>query len=66
MPDINEFRGITGQYPYDIIGITPPTQRFGHTAEEVPSGQIQRQQLRVGGDSEIANRIDDPFAFCED
>lgn len=67
MADKIEFEVVTGREPYQIVGVTPSW--YGHRPDAQPnpspSVEVQREQLRVGGDSEVAHRVDDPFAFRE-
>lgn len=66
MSDTFHTETVTGQRPYDVIGITPPSQRFNGQPPELISCHVERDQLCVAGDDEIADRINDPFAFCKD
>lgn len=68
MTNMSEFKGVTGQYPYEIIGITPAPQRFnGHPTDQADSLiQVERNNLGIAGDDQIAHGINDPFAFRED
>lgn len=65
MADHVEFETVTGREPYQSVGVTP--RWFGHqpATEQPPSVEVEGDQLRVGGDGEIAHRVNDPFAFRE-